>query len=107
MYNFCISIPKKAEEECKKKEKKEKEANAVWKSSSRLFKDIGDRLAEAEKRGIFDDQGEGSKEEAQKEQEPVVTACPHCHQKGHEGEVCQMRYEAVHRWRKPYQAAQR
>ena len=82
IYNFCVSILKKAEEERKKKEKKEKEANAVWKSSSRLFKEIGDRLAEAEKRGIFDDQAQGSKEEAQKEQEPIVTACSHCSQKG-------------------------
>ena len=36
-----------------------------------------------------------------------MTACPHCGQKGHEGQVCQMRYEAVHRWRKPYQGARR
>ena len=100
LYNFCVSIPKKAEEERKKKEKREREANAVWKSSSRLFKEIGDRLAEAEKRGVFEEQDKGSKEEVPKENEPVVTNCPHCGQKGHEGEVCQMRYEA--RWRRPY-----
>ena len=100
LYNFCVSIPKKAEEERKKKEKRDREANAVWKSSSRFFKEIGDRLAEAEKKGVFEEQVEGTKEEAPKENEPVVTACPHCGQKGHEGEVCQMRYEA--RWRRPY-----
>ena len=57
-----MSIPQKAEEERKKKEKKNKEANAVWQSSSRFFKEFGDRLAEAEKLGIFDDQAEVSGE---------------------------------------------
>ena len=103
IYNFCVSIPQKAEEERKKKEKKDKEANAVWRSSSRFFKEFGDRLAEAEKRGIFDDQAEGSGEGEQRKEAPVVAVCPHCGQKGHEGEVCQMRYEAVQRWRRPYQ----
>ena len=65
IYNFCVSIPQKAEEERKKKEKKDKEANAVWRSSSRFFKEFGDRLAEAEKRGIFDNQAEGSGEREQ------------------------------------------
>ena len=90
-----MSIPQKGEEECKKKERKEKEANAVWRSSSRFFKEFGDRLAEAEKRGIFDDQAEGSGEGEQRKETPVVAVCPHCGQKGHEGEVCQMRYETV------------
>ena len=53
MYNFCVSIPKKEEEERKKKEKRDREANTVWKSGNRLFKEIGDRLAEAEKKGCF------------------------------------------------------
>ena len=54
IYNFCVSIPRKAEEEGVKKAKKE--ANAVWKSSSRLFKEISDKLAEAEKGVVFDSQ---------------------------------------------------
>ena len=61
IYNFRVSIPQKAEEE-HKKEKKDKEANVVWRSSSRFFKEFGDRLAEAKKKGIFDDQAEESKE---------------------------------------------
>ena len=62
IYNFYVSISEKAEEECKKKEKKDKEANVVWRSSIRFFKEFGDRLAKAEKKGIFDDQVEESKE---------------------------------------------
>ena len=62
LYNFCINIPSKVEEE-HKKDKKEKEANAVWKSTSHLFKEIGDRLAEAEKRGVFDGHGEEPRKE--------------------------------------------
>ena len=92
-----MSIPQKAEEERKKKVKKEKEANAVWKWSSRLFKEIGDRLAEAKKRGVFDNQAEETKEEGTKKKEPVVAACPHRGQKDHEGEVCQLRNESVRR----------
>ena len=103
IYNFCVSILQKAEEEHKKKEKKDKEANAVWRSSSWFFKELGDKLAEAEKRGIFEYQAKESREEEQNKGEPAVTACPHCGQKGHEGEVCQLRYEAVHLWRRPYQ----
>ena len=103
IYNFCVSIPQKAEEELKKKEKKDKEANAVWRSSTGFFKEFGNTLAEAEEKGIFDDQAEGSGEEGQQKETPVVAACPHCGQKGHEGEVCQMRYETVQRWRRPYQ----
>ena len=87
-----MSILQKAEEERKKKEKKDKEANAVWQSSGRFFKEFGDRLAEAEKKGIFDDQAEGSGEGGQQKETPVVAACPNCGQKGHEGEVCQLRY---------------
>ena len=48
-----------------------------------------------------------SKIEESKEGEPVVTSYPHCGQKGHEGEACQLRYEAVHRWKKPYQGTRR
>ena len=107
IYNFWVSIPQKAEEERKKKEKKDKEANAVWQSSRRFFKEFGDRLAEAEKKGIFDDQAEESKEGEQQKETPIVAACPHCGQKGHEGEVCQLRYEAVHHWRRPYQGKQK
>ena len=103
IYNFCVSILQKAEEERKQKEKKDNEANAVWKSSSRFFKEFGDRLTEAEKRCMFDDQAEESKEGTQKKEKPVMAACPHCGQKGHEGEMCQLRYKAVRRWRKPYQ----
>ena len=62
----------------------------MWRSTIRFFKEFGDTLAEAEKKGIFDDQADESKEEGQQEKAPVVTACPHCRQKGHEGEVCQL-----------------
>ena len=103
IYKFCVSIPQKVEEERKKKEKKDKEANAVWRSSSRFFKEFSNRLAEAKKKGIFDDQAEGSGEGGQQKETPVVAACPYCGQKGHEGEVCQMRYETVQHWRRPYQ----
>ena len=75
IYNFCISIPQKAEEERKKKEKKDKEADAIWRSNSRFFKEFGDRLAEAEKKGIFDDQAKESKEGEEQKETPVVAAC--------------------------------
>lgn len=83
------------------------EANAVWKSSGRLFKEIGDRLARAEERGVFDSQEEEVEEEGSKREESVMATCPHCAQKGHEGEVCQLRFEAVHRRKKPYQETRR
>ena len=97
IYNFCVSIQQKAEEERKKKLKEEKESNALWKSSSRLFKTIGDRLAEAEKRGVFDNQAEETKEEGLKKEESVVAPCPHCGQQGHEVGVCQLKYESLRR----------
>lgn len=107
IYNFCIIIPRKAEEERVKKAKMEKEANAVWKSSSRLFKEIGDRLIKAEKRGVLDSQAEEVEREGSKREESVVASCPHCGQKGHEGEAWQLRFKVVHCWKKPYQGTRR
>ena len=72
IYNFYVGIPQKAEKECKRKAKEEKETNAVWKSSSQLFKEIGDKLPEAEKRGVFNAQVGETKEERFKKEEQVM-----------------------------------
>ena len=36
-----------------------------------------------------------------------MASCPHCGQKGHEGEVRQLRFEAMHRCKKPHQVTSR
>ena len=46
--------------------------------SSRLFKELGERLAEAERKGVFNRQDEG------KEQKVESEHCPRCGRKGHE-----------------------
>ena len=89
LYNSCINILSKAEEE-HKKDKKEKEVNAVWKSTSHLFKEIGDMLAEAEKREIFDGHGEEPGKRESKKEEPVRAPCPHCGRKGQTKRQCVM-----------------
>lgn len=103
IYNFRINIPHKAEGKCENKEKKEKEANAVWKPSSRLFKEIGDRLAEAKKREVFDEQGEELGKEESRLEEPVRTPCPHCGRKDHEEVMYHFHFESVQGWEKPHQ----
>ena len=51
MYSLCVSIPEKVEkEEKKEKERQEKRANAILGPNNRLFKELGERLAEAEQK---------------------------------------------------------
>ena len=54
VYSFFVSIPGKVEkEEKKEKERQEKKANAILGPSNRLFKELGERLAEAKGRGFW------------------------------------------------------
>ena len=68
MYKFMLSIPKKAEKE-KEREQKEKKANSIAIPSSQLLKELGERLAEQEKK-------ESKADQEPETIEPVV--CPHC-----------------------------
>ena len=83
MYSFFVSIPGKVEkQEKKERERKEKQANAILGPSSRLLKEIGKRLAEAEK--VLDNQEDMRREEKQEETAP----CPCCGKKGHDESLC-------------------
>lgn len=79
MYFFCVSIPGKLEKgEKKEKERQDKRANAVLGPNSRLFKKLGEHLAEAERKGVFNSQ------EEEKEQKVESDPCPRCERKRHE-----------------------
>ena len=54
MCTFCMSVPGKVEKEKKKnKRKKEKGPNAFLGPSSRLFKELGERLVDLERKGLL------------------------------------------------------
>ena len=99
IYSFFVSIPGKVEkEEKKEKERQEKKANAILGPSSRLFKELGERLAEAKGRGFWTAKRE------EKEQKDESEPCPRCGRKGHDESMCQFHYESVKAWRnKPRQ----
>ena len=74
IYNFCVSIPKRRKKNAKRKKKRDREANAVWKSSSRLLKRLVIDWPRQRRKGVFEEHDRGSREEVPKENEPVVTA---------------------------------
>lgn len=82
--NFCLSILGKMEkEERKAKETKKQRANAIFGWSSWLFQELSELLAEAEWKGVFDNQEE-KKEEWKLEVEPYT----YCGHNGHEKSMC-------------------
>ena len=82
----------------KGKGKAGKKANTILGPSRQFFKELGERLSEAEQKGIFNSQ------EEEKEQEVEPDPCPCCGRKGHEESMCQFGYESVRAWRnKPKQ----
>ena len=72
-----------------------------------MFKEIGDRLAEAKKREVFHEQGEELGKEESRLEEPVRTPCPHCGRKDHEEAMYHFRFESVQGWEKPHQGTRR
>ena len=99
LFNLCLSIAKKEEEERADRKKKEKAANAVLKSSSRLLKELGERLIEIERQELEEEKQEGQKEKGE--------SCSHYGRKGHEESMRQFCTEAVRKWKKKIQLIKR
>ena len=93
LFKFFLSIPEKEEEEREDKKKREKKTSFVLLSSSRLIKELGNRLLEAEKEECATE-----KQDSQNEEEGE--SCPHCGKEGHEESMCQLRIKTVHEWKR-------